>query len=348
MDIPKKFVISVTYPPITSYPQYAGPLSLIYTYDNAKKWFANSYIQLFIDNRKPVSGGIKFRQELFLRFCPFIRMEGIEDYRFFTNKDKLIDDIKIIISNNQAVAVNVDRYFIPLKKNNNHLIHSVYIYGYDDEKQEFYIADFVSESGKFTLTTIPYENMQESLNSMDDTDYTYKYSSKKFFIYTYDVFDYDYEFSIQELHQKLSDYYKCENTMDANCYEVFRMYKVNSDTKWGIGVYEWLIEYISDIKIKNNKYMDLRSIYVLLDHKNAMLERINYLESENILQNHDMLRIKYTALLNKINILLNLGIKYNLSNNEEIIIKMQSLINDIIEMEKDAAYTFLKIIELVL
>jgi len=58
MDIPKKFVISVTYPPITSYPQYAGPLSLIYTYDNAKKWFANSYIQLFIDNRKPVSGGL--------------------------------------------------------------------------------------------------------------------------------------------------------------------------------------------------------------------------------------------------------------------------------------------------
>ena len=343
MNLPVKFMLNVTYPPITSYPQYAGPLSLIYACENAKSWFCNTYIQLFTDHRNPISGGIRFRQELFLKYCPFFKMFALEDYRFFTDKNKLINDIKKILSNNYAVAINVDRDFIPLIKNAYHFIHSVYIYGYDDEKQEFTISDFVSESGSFTLTTIPYKNLQESLDSMNETDYTVKYSSNKFFIYLYDAHDFHYVFDIKKLCHELGDYYNCENTMDVNCYEVYNLYKTkDNNVMWGIDVYNWLSEYLSEFKDS----IDYHSIYVLLDHKKSMLLRIDYLESIHLLKDYLTLKQGYNELLNKIKVLLNLSIKYNLTRDKKIVDKMQVEISVIKKLEKDMAYMFLESIQI--
>ena len=87
MNIPKKFLINVVEPPITSFPHYASPLSLIYGYENAKKWFCNSYVNLYTDFRHLGNGEIKFRQELVMNYCPFLRFGAIDDYRYLTDKD---------------------------------------------------------------------------------------------------------------------------------------------------------------------------------------------------------------------------------------------------------------------
>jgi hypothetical protein len=314
-----KKIINVVYPPITSFPHYAGPLSLIYNYDNAKTWFYNSYIQLYTDFRHIDRGEIKFRQE-FLNF-PFINICGIEDYRLLFGKDNLIFNLKNIINENIAVATNLDRYFITSYKQQEHLIHPAYFYGYDDDNQLFYISDFVS-SGKFIFTDISYKSFMESVYIMDDLDYKFKNSSKKYFLSLYYINDREYNFSINKLYKELLDYYNCQNTIDSDDIKMF--YKLTDDVKWGLAVYDWFMEYISEFGKTDycESTIDHRIAYIINDHKKAMLLRLEYMQDKKYITNGDNLIKDYNDLYINSNILLNLCLKYNSNHSNNTIERM--------------------------
>lgn len=160
----RKILPIITNPPVTVYKNYAYPLCIIYAEEWWENWSCNHFSNVYLMKNKNNYVWFDFLEsnewaEGVLEI-EHIKLEELEEIDINT----LICDA---IDKNQYVSIFLDEFFM---KNSNqvgreHIPGEFFIYGYDKEKECFYMVGFNSSS-IFGELIYSYDEVKEAFNSL--------------------------------------------------------------------------------------------------------------------------------------------------------------------------------------
>jgi hypothetical protein len=160
--------------------------------------------------------------------------------------------------------------------------HELFIYGYNLEKEIFYVGDFTFGE-HYTYSTVSFSDVErgyEVINAAEDHMFKddYKGTRGLYVILKNNETTY-YDLDITLIKNTLREYLNCEDTKDH-----FRMMRNRfNDTTFGVDVYDKVIEQIDKQLHAEEPDYDIRSLHLIYDHKVLMLERIKYLMANDYL-----------------------------------------------------------------
>ena len=313
--------LPVVYPPISSYPGIANPMSFLWVHkDKVLPWLCDRYIQLIIrpDHYSPGDFYEHADTDNFIRpneLCPFYGL--MRNNQTTAHFDKFTDYIEYNIDHEYYLEACLDNFYLSCSHDfyqKSHLrIHPTFIYGYDKEKQVIYIADFY-ENGKYIQTTATYDEINKSIEGID------------YFIWSYKYQNCNYELNLNLLKLYLSDFL---NSTDSFHKFEFSAPSYNHNALFGLDYYQ----YAHDVFIQPAEKIDIRPLHILYDHKIMMQIRLEYLHTQNIISPkhfQELMELTNQSLKNAL-YLRNTVLKYNLSQKQTLI----SSLKDRCQLQKD-------------
>jgi len=331
-------ILPVVFPPITADSQYADMLTTVLPYKGGYEWYFSNFIQIYSDfsNYKYYrKGELRFREQTFAinkdrpvfwyNCIPFVKtINTIDDITCFIDINTIVRHFKSLIDNGNYIIAYIDRHLINPYFDLGSL-HSVLIYGYDTSA--FKIADYVCHSGRYVFSELSFENTCKSFGSHYKLP-PYIDSDKK--IVFFKMGDSDYKLDSQLIKRLLNDYYHEINTTDSyECLATFNKYE--HSPSWGMGCITYLIGCLESLE---NESIDVKQIYLIFDHKKAMVERIEYLLSVGLLTDGSLLN-EYCAIKNRMTACVLYGLRYRHSGDRNFISKIISQLKFTYDMEKD-------------
>jgi hypothetical protein len=210
--------------------------------------------------------------------------------------------------------------------------HPIFIYGYDDEKEIFNIADFF-RGGKYSFEECSYSEMVAALSS-GNTDYlaigesvptlnAVQYESSK-------TFRFDFEY----VKQMIGEYINPDKTQT----ERYSKYveKMYEHLNWkmsaviGSDSYQFLSEFAKmylALRELGVTGIDVRPFHALYDHKVMMCERLDYFLKKGYLADTKRERIReYSKIKENAAVVRGLIMKYNATLNDNIIDRLDDLL----------------------
>ncbi|PYG90196.1 butirosin biosynthesis protein H-like [Ruminiclostridium sufflavum DSM 19573] len=314
-------------PLLSGYSFYGGIFSILPDSEKIMPWVYNNFIQLkfilendlvFFDRYRSLLDGCPF-------FNHYVLMKSELEER---GKQFLADIIKDKIDNGAYCFIYIDRYYIPFHKmwfERGHLTHEMLVYGYDDEKEEFLCADN-GDNGNYEYFTCSYSQLLDGYWKNENDD-PYYFSMH----YVQDIIipEEQYMLNYGQVKRSLKNYLNSISMLNESEEVIF--------SKFGFSVHNMVLENQKILiqKYEDKFYFNLRQIYILIDHKELMRRRLNFLFDKGYLTD-DSFEKKYEYLAFKYKILLSLCIKYNIKNKKELLNKYFDLFSTLIEYEKNA------------
>ena len=317
-------ILSITEPLIEHIPEDTNILAVICQYDEGYKWVMNEYIQTYIYKEYHIYTyeGIAFSH--ILEMCPLIKCNTI-DRLFIKEKNiSIIEFIKESIDLGYYVIYPLDTIYLACYDNYKkyNMCHRPLIYGYDEDS--FYIADFFEGKYCFRKCLIPeilvaFNNADESLS--DDCSANiqiFKFNEKK-----------KIEFNILLLKKSLLNYLNTKE--DFFAFKVpYALYSI--DYEYGINYYNVLIKYCNDYKeLMDTLY--LRPFSFIIQHKKLMNIRLDFIKQFISIKNYQELNNLIKVIMTKSKKLLNLAIKFNITKNDNIRLRLIKSIDDLKNIE---------------
>lgn len=337
-----KLILPTNYPIVTSYPGRANLFAIEQQFPNLSVWMMERFIDtesLFepesfkFDIDFFVAPQIRFESNFALEaqnaFCPYIENMSIKTeiigYNNIVNfiKKCLEEKYYIVLDINTKYILSYDRTFL----------HNLFIYGFDDDNDIFYIADFF-ENGHYDFKTCSYEEVKKGAEHFDDLVYLYDNPFGKSMVSLLRVKNYiDHKFSINEFVNNLDEYLGITNNF-SNIYKATNYYNKNENRVFGNRHYNNMIKFI-ELCYENDNWIDnKRAFQVFYEHKKALLKRIEYLNKNIIDCSKELEKMEDIVqnAMNIRNIYLKMIIRKNVSY--ENYLQIITRINDIRECEK--------------
>jgi hypothetical protein len=294
-------------PPITSFPEIANSLSILWV--NKEKilpWISDHYIQLMIRPQHPLTRSNFYDQADTDNYiipgnsCPFLGWLRINQTTAHFND--FTEYIEHQINHGYYIEACLDNFYLSCSKkfNKMHFIHTTFIYGYDNEKKLIFISDFY-DNGKYTRKTVSYDEVNKSIENVD------------YFIKLYKYEDFDYKMNLDLMKLFMEDYVNCRDSLRK--FE-FSSVSYNKDILYGLKFYDYIIEVFC-----NEDDIDVRPFHVLYDHKIMMSIRIDYLKEISALKvgNIGQIISNNNSLIDESLNLRNMVIKYNITHNRDLL-----------------------------
>jgi len=314
--------------PVIAYLDYAFSFSIMLNNPKSHPWFYSNFIQLFFDSNSE-SDPLRFFYLdhrgfpwQFHAFMPFLDYKIIPRSMFRTNYldiNKLI--VESIECDNRYVVTSLDEFYIPgcFAYDKRPFPHATLIYGYDDEG--YYVTGFRNNIYKYK-EHLPFEVFNNSFFSNANN----AYYMKDIQLIDYPKWQDDYNLDIQNIIDQCNDYLNSVDSALRN-----RTYFNSKDYRYGIGIYDGLIDYYllaTSVGKKNYK-----PLHLLWEHKKLMVLRITYLLNNNISISdsviNDFKRIEREALIAR-----NLYLKMLVDKNTETVKKICNILKQISISEK--------------
>jgi hypothetical protein len=183
-----------------------------------------------------------------------------------------------------------------------HLIHEIFIYGYDREAKVFYTSDN-SDNHKYSNKLISYTDIEKSYAEVVNN---FMQLSQVKACKAPDI-------DMQIIKSSVSDYVSSKRD--------FNDFRYSSTNTYGVCVYE---KYIDMLHSNERLLNDFRPLHLFWEHKMLMQKRIEFLMGSDYLLRNQRLLDEYAAIVRKFLLLRNLQIRYTICRKEEIIIKLIS------------------------
>jgi len=315
-------MLPVTYPMITSWQWHATLFSILSDDENAKKWIFSNYIQLRCYNIEEIFTGddMLFADIMpgssSLMECPYLKTSLMTKQQIESYCGNIIDFIiKTIdldgyiygVFDEAKILANVDvDYKFP---------HELFIYGYDIDKEVFYVGDFTFED-KYSYNTVSFEDIRRGydvITAPDDHMFKDDYKGTRGLYVIFkntDVMYYDVDTTL--IRDTLREYLNSTDTKNH-----FRMMRNRfSDTTFGVEVYDRVLERINKQLSMEEPDYDIRALHIMYDHKAIMYERLKYLMANGYLNYDEELLDSYGVVVRNVLTARNLLIK--ISINEDV------------------------------
>lgn len=325
-------------PDIKSYPYFANLLSVISKEDGYECWLYNNFIQLNYPIYAEKDGArLDFYTSLLWETCPFVSYQKL--IRLFVDKNwqDIVQFLVMSIDSGFYCRFVIDTYYVEAYDTylNNHIVHDIFVYGFDIENKVFYVADNF-KFGKYCheivsidqikngYESIEKRNLYDWLNGVEMIRLQYKNK--------YYGFEHTYKIDLHLIKDQINDYLKAEVT----ALQWFRIpseqWKEGKDI-YGINIYGCLKKFLEDIKYGRMK-KDMRPFCVLMEHKKIMVERIKYLRQEKHLLQIECLEEDFIEIYKDAQILNSLWIKFCITSDNKLLDSMMKRIDSINLMEE--------------
>ncbi len=310
-------ILKLVEPPVKTYQFLAYPLSIILANKEAWPWFYSNFIQLYSTNKF----NITIHNHGEFDNYPWLSVTEWENERFACER-QLIDSIIKSVENENYVYLFVDEFFIEnttaFQKDT--YIHDILIHGYDDEKSIFYVSGF-TKNGTYSFYTVSFESIMKATLTEKLTLHR-KVTLLQYKKYRYDNYTYlSYHFDLNNIVEQLEDYLYNRNSSLR-----FRMNQNPNNFLYGIQVYNVLRKQIERAQHTNN--MGVIPFHCIYEHKLIMRNRIQFLK-EKLSVNLDIFLIWANELLNATLIIRNLTLKYEITNDKDVLTAIKKNIEEV-------------------
>ena len=326
-----KKILPVVYPPINGYAHQCALFSMLFARDECLPWIYNNFLQVYslkdLYKHPSRTGTVDFFYNLYgdwkyfyFKANPWIKFSAMpyNDLKLF--KMDRINYLKYCLERNMYLSFDVEGYYVPAYKDfylQRHIRHKIFIYGYDDDKNHFYMCDN-TDTGKCKQDIVLYSDLETSLSSMDDFDEDHK-----------DLFWREKQIYMMEVKKNVEASVK-EPLFSKEIFEInlnqilngMREYLLDSDYTnsynfsefyvFGLDCYNELKQYVAHI-IQTRQIIDIRGFYSFFMHKRMMLLRLQYLSSKYYVQE---VIAPFESLVSDFNILINMLLRANIKQQE--------------------------------
>ena len=309
-----KKIIPLAEPRIYSYSSHATALSVLSSTEDYLPWFHSNFIQLcgLKDYNVPY--------DLPLDFYMGPRKDGnyyvnTNWLTFLSTERQLVestcgDIIKYVIScidQNLYVALHLDEFYMEDRwaYKSRKWDHENLIFGYDLERQIFHIIGFKGTNRKFEASEISFEVFKKAYDQCDDRHLN-SWRSLILLIRkvekAVDPFKGTYAFDLDLVIDTIEEFLE---SRDAT--RKFSMFQNRlAHFVFGLEVYDSIKTNLPNFSF------DFRPLHVLLEHKNCMVERIQYLKDNGYLAEdaYTYLHESYSKMARTCMIMRNMQLKY--------------------------------------
>ncbi|CAH1191913.1 MULTISPECIES: hypothetical protein [Paenibacillus] len=330
-------ILPMKYPAITSWQWQANMFAVLANYSQAKPWIMTHFIPLQLTLNKG-STYVDFYRTPSFEFCPwFLRQHLSRQLIRHFNKDICTFLMDCIDMNNYIYVLLDQSQFLDTK---DFFSHDSFIFGYDEERGIFHIADFTFNS-KYSFAEITFEQMKRAYEGIDnDGDWLYAGKGGLSLLQYNDRAAYD--FNLNYVIEQLEDFLNGGSPSD----KYRELGYMTNPCVWGINVYEELILETNRIRTGQNAE-DRRPFQVIYDHKILMLERIDFMDQAGLLEEGKQLKVCYQSIADDALMARNLIIKYSLTKNKDNLMKVEVLIRRIQACEREAMELMIRNLSLV-
>lgn len=321
----------IIHPPIKSLNHHAmflGFLGLEPTYND---YFTAHYVNLFYDFKL---SSLDFVLPRFYTVENFLTstMIGYDDPDIISEK-YFFEMLHHSIANGYYLYANINERYIPNRSayQKYDFQHNILVYGIDTSQRKIKSIAYTiyNEDGslRYQPEEIDYDDFINSLANPSEGTHTSEriYKNERTYIDFVKVKPgHVFSFDVNVLLHQLDDYLNARNVI----------FEENSepDCVYGIAVYEVLIK-----KFKSAERISLRATKLLLEHKQCMLKRMEYLISNQIISVKSYLAEyeEISQIFNKVHLL---AIKHNMTNSKNIKDLLCNEIEQSVEKEKEILY----------
>lgn len=308
-------ILPVTYPLITHKPPVANLLSVIGQEQSVKNWMFEKYFNIYIN----MDGKADFwGKDYYYKECPFVRVDSIPREWIINYKYNFLKLCKEFISLGHYVCPNINTKYISLYNQTQDFDHGIFIYGFDDSKGIFYVADFFTS--KYEYATCSYQEMETAfwdsfVNSTEYDESLFILKKKR---------NFDYPLNRGRIKSMIHSHLSCENLFErfhkipfeeslfkSVHTELYSSSFLKEYYSFGLDFYDALENFIVD-----KDYYDLRALHLLYDRSKVVNEMIHILRPD--ISEEDSLYQMGIEYEKKALISRNLMIKVRLNNDNQI------------------------------
>lgn len=291
--------------------------------DEVEGWFYSSYVQTKVRKKTYKLWMI------YQNYNPFVlRLPCFLVSSKAITKSILLKVIKRLIDNNWYISTCVDMFYLSSSffYNKKHYDHAVIIRGYDILKNELQLCGYCFNS-KITCINVNFDEFLISfLNCKHNRTWIYKRRKKK-----------NKKFDMKFFYLGVKGYATSSCSL---AYQIkARSFSLAYRELYGINAHIQLKDDLNKVFLGENKSVVLR-LYSYFELSECMTKRLNYLESNHLLNDIEDISNGFKELSQAYMRMLNLFMKYDISKNINIIERIIAIENQTCEKEKQL-YTIL-------
>lgn len=322
--------LTVKEPLLSTYPEYGSVFSIIPDNELSENWMYSNFIQYYVKkNNLFVSGEelLVYKDHVnFISTVPTLQHYKISEHilHMFTKKS-LIEALIDFLDNDFYIILLLDRSYIQESRNykKSPFVHMTLIYGYDEDNEVFYIADN-NNYGKYDFVQYQFEDVANAFKAMNYNDFRDTQTINLVRPFNHIHYNFDLDYLIKELKFYLSSYdLKDTYLKDWNTYNPLN-YGHDGEVieYYNLGIYEYLKEIVK----RENNYIGIQPFHLVWENKKFMLKRIEFLNKRGYIENIEKLLKHANRLIDHLQTILNLVLKYNITNNNKLKINITSKI----------------------
>ncbi len=306
-------------PYFSVYNWHANLQSIILNHPDFYSWIYSNYIQLYMDIRPEKTFADFYLNNGLIHTpsCPFVEQNSISR-EIVKRVSCLISFLIECIREGNYIYVLADISKISTYSLNTNKNHEIFIYGFDINQKQFYVADYVK--GKYIQYTASFTEVEEAINEMDNTksDHLPHIEMWRFLPKS------NYSFDIIHVRNQLYEYVNCINSSDK--------YRQNampySFRVYGLRVFDIILNHVQNVK-NLNVQLDRRIFHLLYLRCKIMCRRLEFMVNCGLINNVSDYCDSYLTLTKFVEINSNLALKYQQTKNESLIFTIQSNVQKI-------------------
>ncbi|MEN8908190.1 MAG: hypothetical protein ABF289_19725 [Clostridiales bacterium] len=343
-------ILPIKYPIVNGYRYYAKVFSIIFNKKNCFEWISNNFLTLEFPRLETLEthyfGMCLFTMSRnYYEECPYIDKSIINQDLVNLKWENICDFLRDVIDMNYYIELDLDTYYVSHATKfykNIHYSRPTFIYGFNNKTEIFNIAGYYYHS-KYSFEELSYENILKAYDSKhsleikgikaDDIITLYKLKDNN-------SYRFDKALFVKRIKEYLNSYNFRNDVCNPSDQATFQY------CEYGFKAYEFLKKLLDlgerKIPLKrafSNLFqsiinIDIRSFYCLWEHKKLMLLILKYVkEKEYINIDKDSIE-KYDKVEKKSNLIINLIIKYNITQEKYLIEKCKNILDEIANEER--------------